>query len=327
MRLAVMDDWQHAARAAADWSALERRADITILHDALLTEDAAAQALEAFDAVIPMRERTRFTASLLARLPALRLIAQTGGRALTLDLAACTQAGIQVCTTGGQRSGIATAELALGLMLAATRRIPEGDAALRAGRFQQGVGIGPVLHGRTLGLIGLGRIGALMAGYGRALGMRVLAWSPHLTPEKAAAAGAEHVDRDTLLAQSDVISLHIVLSDRTRHLLAAPELARMKPGALLVNTSRGPLVDEPALLAALQEGRIRAALDVFEPEPLPPGSPWFTAPGTVLTPHLGYGAEDVFRQFYAEAIECVLAWLDGAPIRCANNLPTPTTPA
>lgn len=319
MRVAVMDDWQGVARAAADWSVLERRAEVVVLDAPLPDEDAAAAALAGFDAVIPMRERTRFTAGLVARLPRLRLIAQTGGRAMTLDLDACTRAGIQVCTTGGQRSGIGTAELALGLMLAAVRRIPQGDAALRAGRFQQGVGIGPVLQGRTLGLIGLGRIGTLMGGYGRALGMRVLAWSPNLTAERAEAGGAVRVERDTLLAEADVVSLHIVLSDRTRGLLDAAALARMKPGALLVNTSRGPLVDEASLLAALHEGRIRAALDVFEPEPLPEGSPWFGAPNTVLTPHLGYGTEDTFQQFYTEAIECVLGWMDGAPVRPANK--------
>ena len=321
MRIAVMDDWQGVARTSADWSALETRADLTILDQAFASEDAAAATLAPFDILIPMRERTRFTATLLARLPNLRLIAQTGGRAMTLDLAACTAAGIQVCTTAGQKSGISTAELALGLMLATTRHIPQGDQALRAGRFQQGVGVGPVLDGRTLGIIGFGRIGARMGGYGRALGMKLLAWSPNLTAEKAAAGGADPVDRDTLLATSDVISLHMVLSDRTRSMLAAPELARMKPGAILINTARGPLVDETALLAALHEGRIHAGLDVFEPEPLPQDSPWRTAPNTVLTPHLGYGTNDVFHQFYTEAIECVLAFLDGTPIRKANDVP------
>ena len=318
MRVAVTDDWQGVARGAADWSGLEARAEVVVFPGAFADEDAAVAALAEFDVVIAMRERTEFTAGLIARLPRLRMIAQTGRRAPTMDLDACTRAGIVVSETGTQRSSRGTAELTLALMLAAIRRVPQGDAAIRAGRFQEGVGIGPVLHGLTMGIIGFGKIGQVMGSYGLALGMTVLAWSPNLAAETAAAGGATLVPRDELLARSDVISLHVVLSARSRGMLGAAELALMKPGALLVNTSRGPLVDEAALLAALHEGRIIAALDVFDREPLPADAAIRSAPNTVLTPHVGYGTTDTFLQFYAESIENVLAFLDGAPKRVLN---------
>ncbi len=318
MRVAVMDDWQGVARDSADWSALAARAEVVFMPGAFADEDAAAAALAGFEIVIPMRERTAFTSTLLARLPKLKLIAQTGGRAQTMDLELATASGILVCNTMGERSSIGTAELTLGLILAAARRIPQGDAAIRAGRFQEGVGIGPVLDGLTLGIIGFGRIGARVGMFGRALGMKLLAWSPNLTAETAAAGGATLASRDALLGGSDVISLHVVLSARSRHMLGAAELALMKPGALLVNTSRGPLIDEAALVAALNAGRIMAGLDVYDREPLPADHPIRTAANTVLTPHLGYGTTDTFRQFYRESVENVLAFLDGAPIRMVN---------
>ena len=318
MKIAILDDWQSVARGAADWSALAQKAELVFFSQAFPTEDASVEALKDFDAIIPMRERTQFTTSLLGRLPRLKLIAQTGGRAMTMDIEAATKAGILVCNTEGQRSSIGTAELALGLILATARRIAEGDAAIRAGRFQEGVGIGPVLEGMTLGIIGFGRIGARVGSYGRALGMKLLAWSPNLTAEKAAAGGAALVDRDTLLATSDVISLHVVLSARSHHMLGTAELAQMKPGAILVNTSRGPLVDEAALVVALREGRIMAGLDVYGEEPLPDDAPIRTAPNCVLTPHLGYGTADVFGQFYSQSIENVLAFMAGAPMRMVN---------
>ncbi len=318
MRVAIMDDWQGVARGAADWSAVEARAEVTVFAEPFADADAAAAALAGFDILVPMRERTELGAALIARLPRLRMIALTGGRAQTLALDACTAAGVLVCNTGGERSSIGTAELALGLMLAAARFIPAGDAAIRAGRFQEGVGVGPVLEGRTLGIIGLGRIGARVGGYGRALGMDVVAWSPNLTEAAAQAAGARLVSKAGLLAQSDVVSLHVVLSARSRGMIAAADLAGMKPGAILVNTSRGPLVEEAALLDALHAGRIHAALDVFAQEPLPPGHPLRTAPNTVLTPHLGYGTQDTFAQFYGESVENILAFLDGRPIHLVN---------
>jgi len=318
MRIAIMDDWQGVARGAADWSAVESRAEVVVLNEPFADEDAAAAALADFGILVPMRERTELSATLIARLPKLRLIALTGGRSQTLALDACTAAGVLVCNTGGERSLIGTAELTLGLMLAAARFIPAGDAAIRAGKFQHGVGVGPVLNGRTLGIIGLGKIGARMAGYGRALGMTVLAWSPNLTEDAAQAAGARRVAKDELLAQSDVISLHVVLSARSRGMIGAADLAAMKPGAILVNTSRGSLVEEAALLEALHAGRIHAALDVYAQEPLPPRHPLRTAPNTVLTPHLGYGTRDTFAQFYGESVQNILAFLDGAPIRVLN---------
>jgi phosphoglycerate dehydrogenase-like enzyme len=271
-----------------------------------------------FDILVPMRERTELSAGLVARLPKLRMIALTGAREQTLALNACTAAGVLVCNTGAERSSIGTAELTLGLMLAAARFIPAGDAAIRSGRFQNGVGVGPVLAGRTLGIIGFGKIGARVGGYGRALDMKLLAWSPNLTEDAARAGGANLVTKAELLANSDVISLHVVLSAWSRGLISMADLAAMKPGAILVNTSRGPLIDEAALLEALHARRIHAALDVYDKEPLPPDYPLRTAPNTVLTPHLGYGTQDTFAQFYGESVQNILAFLDGAPIRVMN---------
>jgi len=318
MRVAVMDDWQGVALESADWSRLQARAEVVVLQEPFSDEDSAVAGLGEFDALIPMRERTRLPASLIDRLPRLRMIALTGTRSPSLDLAACTRRGVLVCSTGGTASSAGTAELTLGLMLAAVRRIPAGDAAIRAGWFQEGVGIGPVLEGKTLGVIGLGRIGSRVASYGRALGMRVLAWSRSLTAEAAEADGAALAGKDELLAGSDVVSLHVPLSEGSRGLIGAAEIARMRPGALLVNTSRAGLVDGAALRAAVREGRIMAALDVYEQEPLAPDDPWRTAPNTVLTPHVGYGSVDTFRQFYGECIDNVLAFMDGAPIRVMN---------
>jgi phosphoglycerate dehydrogenase-like enzyme len=317
-KIAVLDDWQGVARGSADWGALEKRASVTFFARAFDSEDHAVSALAEFDIVLSMRERTPFPATLLARLPKLRLLGTTSGRTATVDMAACTKHGIVACHTGSGPGTAATAEMALGLLIAAMRFIPAGDAALRAGRFQDGVPEGRVLRGKTLGLLGLGRIGAMMARYGHALGMEVLAWSQNLNQEKAAAEGAAYTSKDALLERADAVSLHLVLSDRTRGLVGAAELARMKHGAVLINTSRGPLVDEKALLAALHAGRIVAGLDVFDREPLPVDHPLRTAPNTVLMPHLGYGVREVWAQFYPESIENALAFLDGKPIRVMN---------
>ena len=263
-----------------------------------------------------MRERTPFPASLIARLPALRMLGITGAVNRSLDLAACRQRGIVVCHTVGSGIGAyATAELALGLLIAAARAIPAAYANLRQGRFQEGLPVGLGLAGRTLGLIGLGRLGSRMAQYGRALDMRVLVWSQNLTPEAADAAGATWTSKEDLLATSDAVSLHLVLSDRTAGLIGAPDLDRMKQGAILINTSRGPLVDEAALIAAVRAGRITAALDVFDREPLPDGHPLRTSPNTILTPHLGYGVTEIWREFYPQSVENASAFLDGRPIR------------
>jgi phosphoglycerate dehydrogenase-like enzyme len=317
-RIAVLDDWQGVAGQSADWSRLSQCAELTFFEQPFDGENAVAQALAEFDIIVAMRERTRFPASLIARLTRLRMIALTGARSWTLDMEACTARGIVVSHTAGQQSTPATAELTLGLLLAAARLIPTADASIRAGGFQNGVPAGTVLEGRTLGVIGLGKIGSRMARYGHALGMQVLAWSQNLTTDKAQAAGARLVDKATLLAESDAITLHVVLSERTRGVLAAEDLARMKPGAILVNSSRGPLVDEAALLERLRSGKLIAALDVYAQEPLPAGHPLRSAPNTVLTPHLGYCTREVYGQFYSESIDNVLAFLDGKPIRALN---------
>ncbi|WP_419728424.1 D-2-hydroxyacid dehydrogenase family protein [Lichenicola sp.] len=319
--IAVLDDWQGVARTSADWSPLQARAELVFFHEAFADEDAAAEALARFDILLTMRERTPFPASLIARLPRCRMIGITGAANPSLDLAACRAHDITVCNTGGVPggAGFATAELALGLLLAAARSVPAGDAAIRAGRFQDGVPEGIALAGRTLGLIGLGRLGTRMAHYARALDMQVLAWSPNLTAERAAAAGAAPVSLDQLLERSDAVSLHLVLSDRTRGVLGAAELARMKPGAILVNTSRGPLIDEAALVEAVREGRITAALDVFDQEPLPSDHPLRTARNTVLTPHLGYGVAETWAAFYGDSVANATEFLDGRPVRVVGG--------
>jgi phosphoglycerate dehydrogenase-like enzyme len=313
VKIAVLDDWQGIARKVADWSPLTSRAEVAFYEEPLGTR--AAEVLADYDIVLTMRERMPVPASLVERLPKLRMLGMTGNRAPVIDVAALTAKGVVVSRTGGERSAAATAEMALALTLAAVRRVPQGDASIRAGRFQEGVEPGFVLDGRTLGIVGLGRIGSRMAAYGRALGMQVLAWSQNLTDEKARAQGARLVSKQALFAEADVVSVHLVLSDRTRGLIGSADIARMKPGAVLVNTSRGPIVEQKALVAALQEGRIRAGLDVFDEEPLSPDHPLRTAPNTALSPHLGYCVREIYEQFYRESIENVLAFLEGKPIR------------
>ncbi len=318
IRIAVLDDWQSVARQSADWTKLQQRAELVFFEEPFAGTDTLAKALDGFDIIIAMRERTKFSKALLDRLPRLRMIALTGGRTWTMDFETLNARGIPVCHTGGEKSGAATAEIALGLLLGAARFMNRGDAAIRKGGFQGGVPTGDVLDGKTLGIIGLGKIGVKMARYGEALGMQVLAWSANLTEEKVKAAGARLVDKATLLTQSDAISLHLVLSDRTRGIIGAQEFAKMKTGAILVNTSRGPLVDEAALLERLKTGKLIAGLDVFAEEPLPADHPLRSMPNTMLTPHLGYGAREVYAQFYRESIENVLAFLDGNPTRVLN---------
>jgi phosphoglycerate dehydrogenase-like enzyme len=314
-RIAVLDDWQNVAKASADWSPLMARAEVQIFREPFAGENAAARALADFDIVLCTRERTPFPRSLVARLPRLRMFGLTGARAALIDIAGMIERGITVCYTGGGPSVQSTAELALALMLAAARRIPQGDAAVREGRFQLGTQAGFILAGTTIGLVGLGRIGAQMARYCNALGMRVLAWSQNLTDERALAAGATRVPKDELLATSDVVSIHLVISERTRGVLGAADLARMKRGAILVNTSRGPLVDEAALIDAVQSGRLFAALDVYDREPLPAEHPLIRCTNTVLTPHLGYSVVEVYAEYYQHSVENALAFLDGKPLR------------
>lgn len=318
-KVAVLDDWQGVAKTSADWSTLQSRAEVVFFAKAFENEDDAARQLADFEIVLSMRERTPLPGSLINRLPKLRMLGMTGARNASLDTAACTARGIVVCnTTGGQNNEAATAELALGLLISAARAIPAGDANIRAGKFQEGVPVGIALAGKTMGVIGLGRLGSHMARYCNALNMKVLGWSQNLTPEKAQAAGATMVSKEELLSRSDAVSIHLVLSDRTRGLLGAADIARMKPGAILINTSRGPIVDEKALIEAVQARRIVAALDVFDREPLPANHPLRGAANVVMTPHLGYGVKETWDVFYPQSIENALAFLDGKPVRVTN---------
>jgi phosphoglycerate dehydrogenase-like enzyme len=312
VRVAVLDDYQDAALASADFAVLDGRADVTVFRDHVSDEDELVRRLADFDVVIAMRERTPFSAGLLDRLPKLRLLITAGMRNASIDVAAAYQRGITVSGTGGSRA--ATAELIWALIMAVARRIPAEDAAIRAGRWQ--TTIGTELAGSTLGIIGMGNLGRSTARYAQAFDMRLLAWSTNMTSEQAAEAGAELVGKRELFERSDIVTVHLKLSDRSRGLIGADELRWLGPRGFLVNTSRGPIVDEAALVAALYDGTIGgAALDVFDTEPLPLDHPLRTAPNTVLTPHIGFVSEQSYAKIYSDAVEDVLAWLDGAPIR------------
>ncbi|MBN8905335.1 MAG: D-2-hydroxyacid dehydrogenase family protein [Rhodospirillales bacterium] len=318
-KVAVLDDWQDVARSSADWAPLEARAEVVFFSDAFANEDEAAAKLADFDIVLSMRERTPLPGSLIRRLPKLRMLGMTGARNLSLDTPACTERGVVVCSTqGGSYTDSATAELALGLLLASARGIPAADASMHSGGFQRGVPVGFALAGKTMGVMGLGKLGAYMASYCLALRMEVLAWSQNLTDARAAEVGVTKVSKEELFERSDAISIHLVLSDRSRGLVGAADIARMKRGAVLINTSRGPIIDEAAMVAALQDGRIAAALDVFDREPLPADHPLRHTPNTVLTPHLGYGVRETWATFYPQSVENALAFLDGKPVRVTN---------
>jgi phosphoglycerate dehydrogenase-like enzyme len=311
-RLGILDDYQGVALAMGPWDRLPQGLAVEVFRDTLADPEALARRLAPFDALVIMRERTPFPRALIERLPNLRLLVTTGLRNRAIDLEACAERGITVC--GTPSFGNPTVDLTWGLILSLMRRIPEQERALREGRWQVALGHG--LEGKTLGILGLGNLGSRVARIGAAFGMRLLAWSQNLTEERAAAAGAVRVDKETLLAEADVVTLHLILSERTRGIIGAADLARMKRSAVLVNTSRGPLVDQEALIAALREGRIAGAgLDVFDQEPLPPGHPILSAPNTVLTPHLGYVTEENYRAYFAGAVEAVLGYLAGAPVR------------
>ena len=311
-RIAVLDDYQEAALDSADWSPLDGRAEITVFTDHLAEEDAVAARLAEFEVVVAMRERTPFPRSLLARLPRLRLLVTAGMVNAAIDVAAARELGVTVCGTRSGKAG--TRELIWGLVLSLVRDIPAHDAAVRSGGWQGGLGI--ELAGRTLGILGLGRLGSAVARYAHAFDMKVLAWSQHLTEAVAAEHGAELVSKRELFERSDIVTLHVRLSERTRGLVGAEELRLLGPRGYLVNTSRGPVVDEEALLAALREGTIAgAALDVYDREPLPADHPLRTAPRTVLTPHIGFVTREGLSRIYSDAVEGIVAWLDGAPVR------------
>jgi len=311
LRIALLDDYQRVALSMADWSRLSG-CEVVAFDRPLGDEDARVEALRDFDVVMALRERTLLPARVIERLPRLRLIVTAGMRNAAIDFAAAKARGITICGTGGLP--YPTAELTFGLLLGLARDIPNQERMLRAGRWQTAVGHG--LNGKTLGVLGLGTLGSRVARIARAFEMNVIAWSRNLTDEKAAESGARRVELDDLLRTSDYVTIHLVLGDRTRGLIGARELALMKPTAYLVNTSRSPIVDEAALIAALEAGRIAgAALDVYTTEPLPADAPITRAPRTLLTPHLGYVTEETYRVFYGQALEDIEAWRAGAPVR------------
>ncbi|WP_213949809.1 D-2-hydroxyacid dehydrogenase family protein [Luteibacter sp. dw_328] len=307
IRLAVLDDYQHVAMQSADWSVLNDRAEVVVFHDHLFDHDALVQRLAAFDAVCVMRERTPMTAALIAALPRLKLIASTGRGNASIDLDAAARHGVEVVHT--DYSSTPTIEFTWAAILGLARNIAVEAASVRAGQWQ--VGLGTELRGKTLGILGLGRIGAEVARIAQAFGMLVIAWSENLTTEAASAIGVRRVTKDELLAQSDFLSIHTRLSDRTLGLIGAAELAAMKPTARLINSSRGPIVDEKALIDALSHGRLAgAAVDVFEVEPLAADHPFRTLPHVLVTPHIGYVTAEMYRTFYGDSVNNVVAWLD-----------------
>ncbi|AEE68433.1 2-hydroxyacid dehydrogenase [Bordetella pertussis] len=302
------------AERYADWTTLGAQARVQVFRDALPSGPARAVALQPFDVIVAMRERTPFPAELIQALPALRLLVTTGMRNNAIDMQACAAGGILVCgAPGSAEAGAATAELAWAHILALFKRLPQEDAAMRRGLWQ--TGMPQPLARRRLGVLGLGKLGSAVAQVGRAFGMEVVAWSPNLTDERAAQAGVTRVDKHTLFSTADVVSLHLILGESTRHIVDAAALSAMKPSAYLVNTSRAGLVDQDALLDALRKGRLAGAgLDVYESEPLPPTDVWRTLDNVLLTPHLGYVNAENFQAFYANALEAVRAWAAGAPV-------------
>ena len=316
IRVAVLDDYQGVVLTLPYWKRLDGRAAIDLFRDTLADEARLAARLAPYEVIVAIRERTRFSASLLARLPALRHLAMTGHNTGHVDVGEATRRGILVTATEG--SAASAPEHTIGLMMALVRRISQEDRALRQGRWQESVGV--ELAGKTLGILGLGRIGTRMAAFGRLLGMRVLAWGPTLTDDRAAAAGAARVELDDVFRASDVVSIHLRLSEQSRGLVGARLLSLMKPAAYLVNTARGPIVDEGALLAVLRGRRIAgAALDVFDVEPLPPDHPLLGLDNVVLTPHLGYVTWEAYHAFFRPVVENIVAWLDGqVPARALN---------
>jgi phosphoglycerate dehydrogenase-like enzyme len=320
LKLAVLDDYQQLALKSADWDRLRRRGlEITVFERAFASREEAAATLAPFDVLVLMRERTPFPRELIERLPNLKFISMTGLRSASLDLAACSARKIPVSHTRAGSTSAVTAEFCFLLMLAAARDLAKAERGMRAGRWHEGIAGGIVLEGRRLGLVGLGKLGSRVAGYAKAFGMDVVAWSQNLTAEKAAAGGAAFVSKEELFRTSDFVSIQLVLSDRSRGLVGAADLALMKPTAILVNTSRGPIVDEAAMLAALQSGRLgHAALDVYGTEPLPVDHPLRSLDNVTLSPHLGYVSEDVYRTFWGDCVENVEAWLERKPVRLLN---------
>ena len=323
-RIAVLDDYQGVALQMADWSGLPSDCQAQVFRDHLSDRDALVERLRAFEVVTCMRERTPFPRDLLERLPGLRLLVTTGMRNAAIDLEAATELGILVCgTAGGPDSP--PAELTWGLILALVRHISREDADVRRGHW--GTTLGMSLEGKVLGVLGLGRLGGKVATVGVAFGMAVIAWSQNMTAERAAQYGATLVTKDELFARSDIVTIHVQLSARTRGLVSARELGLMKPTAYLINTARGPIVNETALVHALQAHTIAGAgLDVFDQEPLPPGHPFLALDNTLLVPHIGYVTEAQYRVRYRETVENVAAYLRGEPLRVLNPHALATAP-
>lgn len=315
IRIALLDDFQGVAMTSAPWDSLPSCCRVEAFRDHLEDEDALVNRLKDFDVVMALRERTAYPRSLLERLPKLKLISTAGKRNASIDMEAATDLGILVCGTSGSKSP--TAEITWGLILSVVRNIPREYLRVLDGKWQRTVGMG--LEGKTLGLLGLGEIGSMVAEVGRAFRMRTIAWSQNLTAERASKLGSQRVDKDDLFKQADVLAIHLVLSDRTRGLVGRRELQLMKPTAYLVNTSRGPIVDEDALLWALKNKIIAGAgLDVYNREPLPPHHPLTGFENVVLTPHLGYASREVLQMFYRDTLENIRGFLDGSPTRVLN---------
>lgn len=311
-RVAILDDYQGVALSMADWSSLGAGVSLHPFHERIGGEDDLAKRLRTFDVIVAMRERTPFPATLIERLRSLKLLVTTGRRNAAIDVTAATARGVIV--SGTSTLPMPPVELTWGLILALARQIPRESAAMRSGAWQSTVGVG--LHGKTLGVIGLGRLGTDVARIGKAFGMEIVAWSQHLTREKTDALGIELVDKDSLFQRSDIVTVHLVLSDRTRGIVSGRELTMMKPTAFLINTARGPLVDEQALIHALRHSVISGAgLDVFDEEPLPAAHPLRRLENALLTPHLGYVTTENYRLAYGEAVDDIRAFLAGSPIR------------
>lgn len=320
MKLAILDDYMNVALTSADWDGARRRGvEITVFNKAFKSVDDAAAQLAPYEIVNLLRERTHFPRALIERLPKLKFIAMTGRRAPSLDIAAATERRVLISNTHGGEGGASTSELAWTLLMAAARDLANADRGMRAGRWHEGVRAGAVLEGRQLGVVGLGRLGSRVASYGNAFGMNVVAWSQNLTPERAAECGARYVSKEELFSTSDFISIHVVLSDRTRGLIGAADFSLMKPSAIFVNSARGPIVNEADLIEALKSRKFaHAALDVYAREPLPIDHPLRNMENVTLAPHLGYVNADTFSHFYGESVKNIEAWLDGKPINVLN---------
>ncbi|MGB6350536.1 MAG: D-2-hydroxyacid dehydrogenase family protein [Pseudolabrys sp.] len=313
VRAAILDDYQNVAMAFADWAKVAKDVEIQVFNKPFSNQDEAIKTLQGFSIIVGMRERTPFPRTVIEALPDLKLLITTGARNNSFDVKACAERGITVCGTGA--TGSPTTGIAFGLMLELTRRIGFESARLRAGAPWQ-VTVGRDLEGLTLGILGLGKLGQRSATVGKAFGMKIIAWSQNLTEEKAKAAGADYVAKDDLFRNADIVTIHVVLSDRSRGLIGAKELGLMKKTSYLINTSRGPIVDEKALIEALESKTIAGAgLDVFDVEPLPLDHPFRKMDNVVITPHLGYVSEQNYRKYFPDVVEDIRAWLDGKPVR------------